>query len=699
MSQRKRLNQENIYNLMKNPVADLMKPIELPTNEPIGLYGRQSSLFQVQNNTASNDYQINEQRRILIYQYKWSEKLIIEYFDDFAFSGTLGIGERVGITNLVEDIEAGIIKAVYVFLEDRLFRDRHLENVVKFARICFERKIYIITNYRIYRMWLDADKNDFIEACKRAWEQFDTQINKRMIPMRAYKAHAGYYDSRGINIGYIVDKDKKSPTYNRYIIYEPHAEVIRWIYRRFIELSGSLALLGDELEQQTVHFRWYEDTYFNKRCPLMKVPGVGYRIGTWKTLKAILTNKVYIGVWKAGDEEHPGNHTAIIDIVTWETVQELMEARAAKTQPITRKELSVLSGLIDRPAPGYTVSIERESETRARKAITFSEREYGLLYASKTDEIHYEIVEDTYREALTRYIEREDQFIEYAREATQLYEREEKNKRHIQETIGRLRARHDNLYNEVTDHTLQIPKEAKRKMYEEMSDLETEITRLETVLKQKKTNLDFPTLIELIGKVKEHWKEIPVDLLHDLATIFTKGIRLTAISPHMWEMCIKWKIWGEDTYIIWQSYQSHLKWTGEEEQTLKRMLEEKRDVQEILDALPRFSYDSIYTKCKRDCDKFGIEVNPFSFQGWRLDSCLTEEDREIIARYNIPMEEIARLKNMTTIGRDKQGNTYYRRALNGKIGLGKDGAFFMGHKDINEELEGNSEGDRFTSAP
>src|SRR5712691_3842504 len=177
MTQRKRLHKKNIYNLMKNPIADWMTPIELPTDKPIGLYGRQSTLFQVQNNPTSNDYQINEQRRIITVRYGWDGKLIIEYFDDFAFSGTLGIGERVGITQLTEDIEADIIKAVYVFLEDRLFRDRHLENVVKFARICFEHKIYIITSYRIYRMWLDGDKNDFIEACKRAWEQFDTQLN------------------------------------------------------------------------------------------------------------------------------------------------------------------------------------------------------------------------------------------------------------------------------------------------------------------------------------------------------------------------------------------------------------------------------------------------------------------------------------------------------------------------------------------
>lgn len=81
-----------------------------------------------------------------MYQYGWNDGVIIEYFEDFTYSGTLGIGERVGITRLLEDIESGYIKAVYVFLVDRLFRDKLLENVIRFAKACYERKIIIITS-------------------------------------------------------------------------------------------------------------------------------------------------------------------------------------------------------------------------------------------------------------------------------------------------------------------------------------------------------------------------------------------------------------------------------------------------------------------------------------------------------------------------------------------------------------------------
>ncbi len=190
---RKRLNKENIMISMQKPQS--MQPLpEMPLDSNIALYGRQSSLFQVQNRTASYDYQIEEQKKHIL-AYGWKEHQIIEYFQDFAVSGTLGIGERIGITQLTEDIIAEVVKAVYVFLEDRLFRDRYLENVVKFARICDEHHIIIITDYRRYYIWIEYNREAFIEACKQAWKAFDTQINKRMLPMRVHKSDQGMYDS------------------------------------------------------------------------------------------------------------------------------------------------------------------------------------------------------------------------------------------------------------------------------------------------------------------------------------------------------------------------------------------------------------------------------------------------------------------------------------------------------------------------
>src|SRR6266849_3786351 len=90
---KKRLNEGNIFVTMANPqtVYQMAQPLVLPVNAPLGLYGRQSSLFQFQNNTDSRDYQIEEQRKILVFQYNWNNEVIFEYVEDFGERGTLGI--------------------------------------------------------------------------------------------------------------------------------------------------------------------------------------------------------------------------------------------------------------------------------------------------------------------------------------------------------------------------------------------------------------------------------------------------------------------------------------------------------------------------------------------------------------------------------------------------------------------------------
>ena len=104
---KKRLNEGNIFVTMVNPqtVYQMAEPLKLPTDQPIGLYGRQSSLFQFLNRTESRDYQIEEQRKIIILQYNWNEAMIFEYFQDFAESGTLGIGERVVDARAMFDVK------------------------------------------------------------------------------------------------------------------------------------------------------------------------------------------------------------------------------------------------------------------------------------------------------------------------------------------------------------------------------------------------------------------------------------------------------------------------------------------------------------------------------------------------------------------------------------------------------------------
>jgi len=56
----------------------------------------------------------------------------------------------------------------------------------------------------------------------------------------------GYYDGRWIMPGYIVDRT--DPLRKKYIIYKPHAFMVRWLFHRFFELDGNFPQLCREVE-------------------------------------------------------------------------------------------------------------------------------------------------------------------------------------------------------------------------------------------------------------------------------------------------------------------------------------------------------------------------------------------------------------------------------------------------------------------
>jgi len=365
---KKRPPEENIMRTMFKPASAMysfQRP-PLPTDKPIALYGRQSTLGQIELNTTSYDYQIEKQKEHII-EMGWSADLIVEYFQDFAVSATFGFGVRVGLTQLLTDIENDKVKTVYVFLEDRLFRDENQVNVSRFIDACQRHHIVVVTSRYIYYMVDERDCDLFRIECERAWKSFKSQLYDRMMPMRVFSSHRGYYDARCIIPGYYVEKEKHSPMFKKYVVYEPHAEKVRYLYHRFIELGGSVTALLHELEADPgPHFFGCPSDHFHKKSNLIKVTG-GYRIGSRVTLQGILSNKTYLGTWCTGDREYPKNHAAIIDQGTWNTVQFLLrkaqESRSAHTTA-NKAFPSLIRGLLRHPR----TEAEEEKRTRRKRS-------------------------------------------------------------------------------------------------------------------------------------------------------------------------------------------------------------------------------------------------------------------------------------------------------------------------------------------
>ena len=676
---RKKLNPGNTFATMASPLAifQMAEPLKFPVNEPLGLYGRQSTLFQFENRTESRDYQIEEQRKILVFQYNWQDAMIFEYFEDFTYSGTLGIGERVGITRLLEDIESGFIKAVYVFLVDRLFRDKLLENVIRFAKACYEHKIIIITSCYIYRMWIPDDYEKFIEDCKLAWKALDLQLNKRMLPMKAFASHTGKYDSRVINIGYTVDRDKHSKTYKRYILLPKHADIMRdKILLRAIDLGGDVWALMHELEAQPgVHFPWYDDPLFNNKINLLKVPGVGYRIGTVTTLKHMLRNKVYIGTWKTGGKEYPHNHEALLDETTWDALQYLLDQRAQQNRPTGRNRglESMLKGLIIRPDSKYIVTV-----SPAAQEISLSWKDSpNLMHENHRDIISLPTVEATFKNVFTRRVLMDERCYQYAQAASGLYEQQAKDRNHIQETINGLEARRQAMLDDLENPKTRA-KMSQRTIegkYEKIAEMEEEIARLNAVLAKPSKYIPLPDLLTLIEQLRRDWHALPAKTIRNVALVFCKGILLKPLSAHIWSFEVQWELWPTDSGIFWINTGGKYEWKEEDLATLKALIDREAEPSEVLEALPKFSQTAISNTSLR---KFGVRIIHKSAH--RLDAYMTGEDKHLLAEYGISLDPIAKLKGAVR-ARTFGGEEYWSMDVPARKEKSEDGIFFVNRNE------------------
>src|SRR5437588_12843224 len=108
--------------------ANQWKPVTLPVNEPLGIYARQSTKGQLAKNVQSYEIQTEDMTEMAI-ERGWDRNLITIYDQDFAKSGTIDIDGRKGMLQMLADIKAKKIRAVFVFMEDRLFRDEYQINV------------------------------------------------------------------------------------------------------------------------------------------------------------------------------------------------------------------------------------------------------------------------------------------------------------------------------------------------------------------------------------------------------------------------------------------------------------------------------------------------------------------------------------------------------------------------------------------
>jgi hypothetical protein len=155
-----------------------------------------------------------------------------------------------------------------------------------------------------------------------SFAQFEREvIGERVRDKIAASKKKGMWMGGVTPLGYVV-KDRKL------VIVPEEAETVRLIFRRYREL-GSVRLLKQDLDKQGIRSK--QRTYGNGS----RAGGQPFSRGA---LYALLSNPVYIGEIAHKGARYPGQHEAILDRQTWDSVQDQLrdgapEQRARATGP------------------------------------------------------------------------------------------------------------------------------------------------------------------------------------------------------------------------------------------------------------------------------------------------------------------------------------------------------------------------------
>ena len=266
---------------------------KLPTDRPIAQYIRRSTEGQVKKNIQSYIQQDEKfTRRLVTMGWQDTLEFIRKIEADQGISGQKREDERGGLHQLYHWIEHREIGAVGFYDASRLWRDPTHIWYNDFIQRLETYHIPVLTFSRIY--WPNSQQD--MDALREEFRQaafYLRHIYEKVLPakMQAIEDNASY-GGGCVPMGYIVVGEKGERRY--YVPYEPHARLIRYLFRRYRELGGNLGKLGRELRDTGFTFPPFEGV---EKIPHVSLQwnGNGYALKTRQALISILTNPAYIG--------------------------------------------------------------------------------------------------------------------------------------------------------------------------------------------------------------------------------------------------------------------------------------------------------------------------------------------------------------------------------------------------------------------
>lgn len=294
---------------------------DLPVGRPVAVYYRQSTDGQIGNISTSMqtvDMVAEMKRR------GWKAEDIYLIDADAGVSGTKKIDERVGMRELFQLITDGTIGTVACVDEDRLFRDVTQIQVNIFIEACKQAKVQVVTPSIVY-VFHHPTMGDFYRQQFRFKSEMAAQylnfLNGRLGKARERLMREGKWAGTRIPTGFMVDIRPKlangstNPDYRKFVPFEPFAEIVREIFRVYVETGGNEYRARLTLLERGLLFPDIDDclppTGF--KASYQKKNKLTGRIPSKAGIRAMVTNPAYAGHWMFHSAvTHWHNHAAIV---------------------------------------------------------------------------------------------------------------------------------------------------------------------------------------------------------------------------------------------------------------------------------------------------------------------------------------------------------------------------------------------------
>lgn len=267
------------------------------------IYTRKSSEEGLEQDFNSLDAQREAGEAYIKSQKHEGWELLPDRYDDGGYSG--GNIDRPGLKKLLADIAAGKIDVVVVYKVDRL--TRALSDFAKIIEVFDKQNVSFVSVTQQFNTTTSMGRLTLNVLLSFA--QFEREVTgERIRDKFAASKKKGMWMGGPLPIGYDVKE-------RRLLINELEAEIVRYIYKRYLERSATETLpqLLQELKSKG---------YKNKSWVSQNGNQIIGKDFDLKQLHRILSNTVYAGKIKHKDKVYDGEHEAIITQNIWDQVQQ-----------------------------------------------------------------------------------------------------------------------------------------------------------------------------------------------------------------------------------------------------------------------------------------------------------------------------------------------------------------------------------------